>query len=111
MRRTTVIGLAALLVAGCGGGGLRQTLEWKSGPDLTAHAASGVVENTTGHDVDLDPKAMRLLDADGRKVPGRFQVGESTLAAHASTPLRATWKSGKPVRIDYGTGALPLPSD
>jgi hypothetical protein len=53
---------------------------------------------------------MRLLDADGRKVAGKIEVGKDPLPAHGSTTLRATWKSGKPVRIDYGSGTLALPS-
>jgi hypothetical protein len=70
----------------------------------------GSVRNTTSHSVSLDPKSMRLLDADGRKVAGRIRTGATRLAAHASTTLRGTWRSGKPVRIDYGTGTLALPS-
>jgi hypothetical protein len=77
---------------------------------VSAHAVNGSVRNSTGHSVALHPKAMRLLDADGRKVAGKITVGKDPLPAHGSTTLRATWKSGKPVRIDYGSGTLALPS-
>jgi hypothetical protein len=70
----------------------------------------GRIHNTTSHSVSLPPKSMRLLDDRGRKVAGRIRVGRSELAAGGSTGLRATWKAGKPVRIDYGAGTLALPS-
>ena len=110
MRRLTAILLLALVVAGCGSGGLEGSLAWQSGPAIRAHVASGVIRNTTGHSVDLDPHAMRLLDANGRKVAGHFGLGATHLPAHATTTLSVTWKSGKPVRIDYGSGALRLTS-
>ena len=100
--------LLPLAVAGCGSGGLEGSLAWQSGPATRAHSAGGVVRNTTGHSVDLDPHSMRLLDADGRKVAGHFGLGATHLPAHSTTTLSVTWKSGKPVRIDYGSGALRL---
>jgi hypothetical protein len=104
-------GLVALVLAGCGSGGaIEGTLAWKSGPVVGSHSVNGSVRNTTSHSVALNPKSMRLLDAGGRKVKGRISAGSDPLPAHASTILRATWKSGKPVRIDYGSGALALPS-
>jgi hypothetical protein len=104
-------GLVAVALAGCGGGGaIEGTLAWKSDPVVGTHSANGSVRNTTSHAVALNPKSMRLLDADGRKVNGRISAGSDPLPAHESTTLRATWKSGEPVRIDYGTGALALPS-
>ena len=54
---------------------------------------------------------MRLLDDRGRKVAGKIRVASGELASGASTSLTAMWKSGDPVRIDYGAGTLPLPSD
>jgi hypothetical protein len=110
MKRFACIAAATTLIAGCGGGGLEGTLAWTSDPGVSAHAVNGTVRNTTGHSVALHPKSMRLLDADGRKVAGKVVVGKDPLTAHASTTLRATWKSGKPVRIDYGSGVLALPS-
>ena len=68
------------------------------------------IQNATSHSLRLDPKAMRLLDDRGRKVVGRVRVSGSDLPAHGTTTLSATWKSGNPVRIDYGTGTLALPS-
>ena len=96
--------------AGCGSGGLRGSLEWSTGPVVHAHSASGVVRNTTGHSVDLNPHALRLLVDNGRKVAGHFSVTQTHLAKHATSALAVTWKSGKPVRIDYGAGALVLTS-
>jgi hypothetical protein len=110
------IGLVALAAAGCGGGSaLKGSLEWRKPPAAFndpggGKTVAGFVRNTTGHSVDLDVRQMRLLDAEGRKVRGRIQVKRARLAPHEATPLVATWKSGKPVRIDYGTGALALPS-
>jgi hypothetical protein len=108
MRRAAL--MAVLVLSGCGSGGLEGTLAWTSDPAIGSHSANGSIRNSTSHAVALDPKSMRLLDSDGRKVKGRIVVGDDPLAAHASTTLRATWKSGKPVRIDYGSGALPLTS-
>jgi hypothetical protein len=108
MRRACA--LLAVLVVGCGSSGIEGTLQWSSPPSVSGHGARGVVKNTTSHSQALDPKSMRLLDDGGRKVAGRIRVGESALPAHASTTLLATWKSGKPVRIDYGAGTLALPS-
>src|SRR5690242_10492435 len=110
MRRGILIVLVCAL-AGCGGGGLEGVLAWDGDPVVNDGSAGGRVRNTTSHSVDLNPKTMRLLDDRGRKVAGRIRVGDGVLAAHASTALHASWKSGKPVRIDYGAGALPLTSD
>src|SRR3954468_9924683 len=108
MRRVGIVLLVAL--AGCGGGGLEGTLQWAEPPAVSGRSVSGSVQNTTSHSVTLGPKRMRLLDDRGKKVRGRIRVGRSELAAGASTSLRATWKSGNPVRIDYGSGTLALPS-
>jgi hypothetical protein len=108
--------LSATVLAGCGGSGLQGTLAWKHKPAVftrpgsSSHSVAGFVRNTTSHAVDLDARQMRLLDADGRKVTGRIQLRSAHLPAGASTALAATWRSGKPVRIDYGAGALALPS-
>jgi hypothetical protein len=109
VRSRIAIVLVALL-AGCGGGGLEGVLAWKTEPSVGAGRALGEVRNTTSHSLNLDTKSMRLLDDRGRKVAGRFAVGTGVLAAHSETSLRASWKSGKPVRIDYGAGTLALPS-
>jgi hypothetical protein len=111
MRRAT-IGLVVVIAfaAGCGNSGIEGTLGWTSGPSVGAHAANGSVKNNTSHSLTLDAKSMRLLDANGRKIKGRILIGTHPLPAHATTTLRATWKSGHPVRIDYGAGALALSS-
>jgi len=108
MRRTAILLLVAL--AGCGGSGLEGTLAWEEPPALSGRSVSGSVQNQTSHSVSLDAKTMRLLDDRGNKVAGHFRVGRSRLASGEATSLRATWKSGKPVRIDYGAGTLALPS-
>jgi hypothetical protein len=114
MRRAGIVLLVAL--AGCGSSGLEGTLQWRADPRIRANgsaggaSATGVVHNTTSHSVSLDPKRMRLLDDHGRKVTGRIRVGQPELGAGSSTLLTARWKSGKPVRIDYGAGTLALPS-
>jgi hypothetical protein len=102
--------VAIVIVGGCGTGGIQGTLRWDSAPTVSSHGAHGVVENTTSHSQPLSPKSMRLLDDRGRRVAGRITVGDSPLRAHASTTLRVSWKSGNPVRIDYGAGTLALPS-
>jgi hypothetical protein len=110
MRRSIPF-VALAVVVGCGSGSaIEGTLGWTSAPAVGMHAVNGTVRNTTSHAVTLDAKAMRFLDGDGRKVAGRIRTGTPRLAAHASTTLSGTWKSGKPVRIDYGTGTLALPS-
>jgi hypothetical protein len=111
VRHAIVIAVVGLAVAGCGSGGLRGSLEWSQGPSVSGHSASGVVRNTTGHTVELDPHALRLLDDEGRKVKGRFSVGKTSVPSHGTTRLEARWRSGQPVRIDYGSGALAIPSD
>jgi hypothetical protein len=104
-------GLVAVVLAGCGGGSaIEGTLAWSSDPVVGPHSVEGSVRNTTSHSVALDPHAMRLLDASGRKVRGRFTVAQQHVEGGASVRVSATWRSGKPVRIDYGTGALALPS-
>lgn len=110
MKRLACIGAAAWVVGGCGSG-LEGTLAWERDPVVRAHSLTGSVRNTTSHSVTLDPKAMRLLDGEGRKVPGRIFTSEERLGKGATSSFRATWKSGTPVRIDYGSGALALPSD
>jgi hypothetical protein len=108
---TRGVGVVVLvLLAGCGSSGIEGTLAWRQGPTRTAGGASGQVQNTTSNTQALHPKAMRLLDDHGRKIAGRIRVGTGSLGAHASTTLTATWKAGKPVRIDYGAGTLALPS-
>jgi hypothetical protein len=102
--------VALVALAGCGNSGIEGTLNWAQDPSVSAHALDGRVRNTTSHSVTLDAKSMRLLDDRGRKLPGRINAGTTQLKAHASTHLGATWKSGKPVRIDYGSGTLALPS-
>jgi hypothetical protein len=114
MRRAGIVALAAL--AGCGSGGIEGTLQWQGNPVVHSSGgsagatAAGTIRNTTSHSVTLAARQMRLLDDRGTKVAGRVRVGSSELAAGASTRLVARWKSGKPVRIDYGAGTLALPS-
>jgi hypothetical protein len=109
MRRRGIVLLA--LLAGCGGSGIEGTLQWEQPPAVSERSLNGTVQNTTSHSVTLNPKGMRLLDDRGEKVAGRIRVGQSEIASGASTRLRATWRSGKPVRIDYGSGTLALPSE
>jgi len=98
-------------LGGCGNSGIEGTLRWQGTPRVAGRELTGRVRNTTSHTVTLDAKSMRLLDDGGKKVPGRIRVGAEQLAARASTSLSASWKAGKPVRIDYGAGTLALPSE
>lgn len=108
MRRSVLIaGLAVL--AGCGSSAIQGTASWVGAPRVAGHTLSGELRNTTGHSLGLDVKSMRLLDDHGRKVAARIRVGSASVAAHGTTSVRATWRSGKPVRIDYGEGTLALP--
>lgn len=100
----------AVVVAGCGDNGIEGTFRWQVDPHVGAHALNGRAENTTSHSLTLDPHAMRLLDDHGRKVAGRIHVAPADVPAHTATAISATWKSGNPVRIDYGSGTLALPS-
>jgi hypothetical protein len=114
-----VIALALAALAGCGGGSaLKGTLEWQGAPERyfdhtrASNGVMGTLRNTTSHDVALDPKAMRLLDADGKKVRAKILLGRSgktSLKAGGAAQLAATWQSGDPVRLDYGGGTLQLP--
>ena len=108
MRRLGLVLLVAL--SGCGGSGIEGTLEWDKPPALSAHSLTGSIQNTTSHSLSLDPKRMRLLDERGRKMAARIRIGRGEIASGNTTSLRATWTSGKPVRIDYGAGTLALPS-
>jgi len=109
LRRAGIVMLVVL--AGCGSSGIEGTLSWEQPPAVTGNALNGSIQNQTSHSVSLDPKAMRLLDARGKKVAAKINVGRSQLASSEATSLRAKWKSGKPVRIDYGAGTLALPSE
>lgn len=107
--------MAALLAAGCGSSALTGTLEWRKAPAVFSdpgggRSIAGFIRNTTSHAVDLDVRQMRLLDADGRRVQARLELRRSHLPPGAAASLVATWKAGKPVRIDYGSGTLALPS-
>ena len=95
---------------GCGGGGLEGTLKWEQPPTVSGKSVRGTVQNATSHTQTLSPKSMRLLDDRGNKVDGTFRVEQTKIPAGASTGVSATWKSGNPVRIDYGAGTLALPS-
>lgn len=109
MRRA---GIALVVVlAGCGGSGIEGTLQWAQPPAVSGRSLSGSIQNMTSHTVKVDSKSMRLLDDRGRKVAGRIRLnGSDRLPSGASARLTATWKSGQPVRIDYGAGTLALPS-
>lgn len=109
--RLAGIAIVLLALAGCGSSGIEGTLRWEQPPSVSAHSLNGSIQNTTSHSVTLDPKAMRLLDDRGKKVAAKLHVASGKLASGASTSLGATWKSGNPVRIDYGAGTLALPSD
>ena len=110
MRRVISVLLATGLAA-CGGAtALEGTLVWTGMPTVSGHSAHGAVRNTTSHSVSLDPHSMRLLDSSGRKLGGRFRVSMTSLPKGATAQLAVTWKTGNPVRIDYGSGTLPLPS-
>src|SRR4051794_10097585 len=108
VRRLFLIGLVVAL-AGCGSSGLEGVLQWDGNPRVGARALSGTIQNTTSHSVDLDAGSMRLLDASGRKIKAHFRLSREQIPRDSEAQLRATWKSGKPVRIDYGSGALALP--
>jgi hypothetical protein len=108
--RAWVCFVVLVALAGCGNSGIQGVLSWKGSPRVGAGSASGIVQNTTSHSQRLEPSSMRLLDYRGRKVAGHIRVGRRSVPAHQWTSLLATWKSGKPVRIDYGAGTLALPS-
>lgn len=110
MTRLAVVACVAALV-GCGNSGIEGMLEWAQPPKVSGRSLHGVVRNTTSHSESIGAGSMRLLDDRGRKVAARIHVGARSLAAHASTPIDATWKAGKPVRLDYGAGTLAFPSD
>jgi hypothetical protein len=110
MRRAGIV-LLVVGLAGCGSSGLSGTLEWEQPPVVSAHGLNGSIQNTTSHSVSLSEKSMRLLDDRGRKVGARIRLGRSELASGEATSLRATWKGGEPVRIDYGAGTLALRSE
>ena len=110
MRRAGIV-LLVVGLAGCGGGGLSGTLAWEQPPVVSAHGLNGSIKNTTSHSLTLSAQSMRLLDDRGRKVAARIRLGRSALASGEATSLRASWKSGKPVRIDYGAGTLALRSE
>jgi hypothetical protein len=106
-----ISGLAlALALGGCGSSGIQGTLEWQGSPVIRPHVLRGVLHNTTSHSVSLDPGAMRLLNDRGQKVRARIRASTSSLPAHGTASVSATWKAGDPVRIDYGEGTLPLRS-
>lgn len=111
MRHVLPVVSVFALVAGCGSTALQGTAAWVGAPRVSPHSLSGDIRNTTSHSLSLNARSMRLLDDRGRRVSGRIQVGSESVPAHGTTSLRASWKTGKPVRIDYGEGTLALPSD
>ncbi len=110
MRRAISVVFVSLALGGCGGSGIEGVLAWDGTPRVAGRSLDARVRNTTSHSEPLSAKSMRLLNARGQRVPARIHVGVSSLAAHSSTSLTATWKAGDPVRIDYGLGTLPLRS-
>ncbi|MEA2495195.1 MAG: hypothetical protein QOJ29_3106 [Thermoleophilaceae bacterium] len=110
MLRGISLSVLALTLASCGGSGIEGTLQWAQPPAVSGRSVNGSLQNTTSHSVTVEAKRIRLLDDRGRKVAARIRLSSTDLAAGASTSVSATWKSGKPVRIDYGSGTLALPS-
>jgi hypothetical protein len=110
MRRRLAVPIALFALAGCGSSGIEGVFEWAQPPRVGANSLQGTLHNTTSHSEDLSTSAMRLLDDRGRKVVAKFHAGATSVPAHGSTTVTATWKSGTPVRFDYGAGALALPS-
>jgi hypothetical protein len=86
-------------------------MQWEQPPTVSGQSVRGTVKNTTSHSQTLSPKSMRLLDDRGNRVKGTIRVDQTKIPPGASTSLSAAWKSGKPVRIDYGAGTLALPSE
>jgi hypothetical protein len=107
--RGLAIATASLAIAGCGGSGLKGTLAWDGTPDRTANALRGTIVNTTSNTVTVDPKTMRLLDDDGRKVAARIRLAKTKVPPGGTTAVTATWRKGDPTRLDYGAGTLQLP--
>lgn len=107
MRRLAAI-LTLLALAGCGNSGIQGVLEWAAPPRVSERTLSGTLRNTTSHAEPLSAGEIRLLDEHGRRVRARIHVSTTSLSAHATAVIRATWRSGSPVRIDYGAGTLPL---
>lgn len=144
MRRSAL--LAALAVAGCGGGedsqGGDRALVWADKPRVVessevkgARILMGRVRNNSLRRIELLSKDLRMLDAGGGRVKASFgfvgayvrpdqprnrpeeelpdvekrRVGLIvTLEPGDAAPLTASWVDGRPERIDYGKGSLPI---
>jgi hypothetical protein len=139
-----VIGLV-LAVAGGADGGDESRLAWKGKVELidstigTDRILYGKVENTSLREIDLDAKAIKVFDAEGREVysAARFlaafahglypwsmrdemgdgekrRIGEiATLKPGQAIPITLSWRVEKggeqPVRADFGPAEIAIP--
>lgn len=149
-RASAVLLLAALALAGCGGDGERKGggtgLIWDGEPRLVLperlpedRIVTGVVRNDSLRPVRVEARDVRLVDRDGREVPGNvvFTNGyvhglypparepelpdrelqrlgrRASLTPGKTVPLTVSWRERRgadpPVAIDWGEGTLPLP--
>jgi hypothetical protein len=144
--------LTAVLLGGCGSGDSenRGGLRWSESPRVIRHPTlrqdrilTGTVRNDGTRTLEVRSGAVRLLDADGRRVQGTaafvrgylhsiyppnrpppggvperelLRTGRLLrLAPGDRSPLTLSWRipagAKPPVRVDYGGGSLPIPSD
>jgi hypothetical protein len=144
--RRLALAAAALALAGCGaessgGGG---ELTW-SGTPLTYtppelpqdRLVTGTLRNVSGHALELDVRAARLVDGDGRTIDGtirfagsfghglysprrapaepdpdfeRRRLGElAEVPAGGTVPVTVSWRGRPPVALRVGATALDLP--
>ena len=149
-RASALVLLAAVALAGCGGDGERrgsgQGLIWDAEPSLVVperlpddRIVTGVVRNDSLRALRVEAKDLRLVDAEGRRIPGSavFTNGylhglyprarepqlsdaelqrlgrRASLTPGKTVPLTVSWRekkgAGPPVAIDWGAGTLPLP--
>ena len=149
MSRRAALALAVVAIAGCGGGDDEaregEGLVWQGQPQSVRQETlpddrilSGHVSNKGAEPVELEAAAIRVIDGDGRALPGNAvflqtylhrldpptrerQMSEEErrrtgLAARiepdGSVPLTVAWRERggrRAVRVDYGEGSLPVP--
>ena len=120
MKRSAALALVALGIAGCSGGGDNGSpLAWQESPRLIttpthARVLIGRVRNGSGDQLVLKATSLRLLDAEGRRVPASAVFLASFVKSNfphnkgaLNIPEEEQLRLGEVAKIEPG-GSAPL---